>query len=214
MKQDELIKLKELLDNGVITQEEFEQQKEKYFSESKKSGISEKVKIGFAIFAVLIICIAIIGAFTPSQEESGKADGQIVSEEASKADNDVPEAFAGECPVALSASIADNIIGVPELTCNIQNNTDKEILAVKLYFSPRDVYGEEVSTIFTTHELYTDEPIAANGSGVSSWQLLDQEIKSGDIYIYSVYFSDSTEWGNKDAGTNDVKKYGKKVEIH
>lgn len=123
----------------------------------------------------------------------------------------IPEEFSGICPITVAATVADNIIGVPELSCHIMNNTDKEIAAVQMYFVPKDVYGDEVSTIFTTNKIYTDSSMAANGSNTVSWQMLDGEVKTGDVYIYSVYFSDGTEWGDKDSAVSNIKKYAVKI---
>lgn len=123
----------------------------------------------------------------------------------------IPPEFSADCPVELSASVSDNIIGVPELRCVITNRTDKEIAAVKLYFLPKDVYGNDVDSIFTTNQLFTDESIGKKGSCTRSWQMLDDDIKSGEVYIYSVYFADGTEWGDRDASVSKIKKYGVKV---
>ena len=200
---DKLKQLKELLDMGAISQEEFETQKQALMQQEPPK---KKKNIGLiaTIVIVVVICLSIISSVGTESDDS-----QELSQ--TKIENSIPEEFADVCPVDVSSSMYDNIIGVPEVKCTFKNNTDKEIAAVKLYFSPRDVYGEEVNTVFTTHELYTDNPIAAGGSSSKSWQLLDWEIKSGDIYIYSVYFSDGTEWGDKNASVSDVKKYGYKI---
>lgn len=167
------------------------------------------VIIGFCVFVV-------IGAASSASETSDIGTDSYQSDTtASTKDNapSVPEEFAGACPIEVSASIADNIIGVPELGCNIKNKSNKEIAAVKLYFMPVDVYGDEVNTIFTTNELYTDNVIGANASCTRSWQLLDQDVKSGNLYVYSVYFSDGSEWGDKDASLSKIKKYGVKISV-
>ena len=207
---NKLTALKDLMDKGVITQEEFNIQKTQLLnSETKKSKIVKNIGLGIGVFLVIIICISIISA-----NFSG-ADDQVVEKTVTVEPEKtiIPDKFSGECPVEVSGSIYDNIIGVSELSCNIINNTDKEISAVKLYFVPKDVYGEELSGIFSINYLFTDNPIAANGSTKKTWQMLDDEIRSGDVYIYSVYFSDGSEWGNKDATVNDLKKYGYKIQV-
>lgn len=123
----------------------------------------------------------------------------------------IPVEFANKCPIDVSATVADNIIGVPEIECNIKNNTDKEIAAIQFYFMPKDVYGKDVKSVLTNNRMYTDETIAAKGSCTRSWQMLDQEVKSGDLYVYSVYFADGSEWGDKDASVSAIKKYGIKI---
>lgn len=200
---DKLKQLKELLDMGAISQEEFDIQKSELMQEQqpkKKKNIGLIVTISF----VVIICLSLIFGGNSEIEKSKKSSQTNI-------ENSVPEEFSSPCPVSISSSMYDNIIGVPEIKCTFKNNTDKEIAAIKLHFSPRDVYGEEIDNILTTNELYTDNPIAAAGSSSRSWQLLDSQIKSGDLYVYSVYFSDGTEWGNKDASVSDIKKYAYKI---
>ena len=166
----------------------------------------KKKNIGLiiTIIVVAIICLSII--FGTGSENNSAETSQV------KIESQIPKEFEGVCPVEVSTSMYDNIIGVPELKCTFTNKTDKEIAAIKLYFSPKDVYGADVDTIFTTKELYTDNPISAGGSATRNWQLLDSEIKSGEIYVYSVYFSDGTEWGNKSASVSDIKKYAYKIQ--
>lgn len=209
---EKLKKLKDLLDTGAITQEEFEQQKKELFSENNKSPrFSDKAKIIVGIIAVAMVCFAIIGSFVPEDNASHLKNQNNATVQSSLVSN-IPVEFQDNCPISIEAKMYDNIIGVPELSCNITNNTDKEISAIKLYFSPKDVYGEAVNNILAPNQLYTDEPLLAKSSVTKTWQLLDTSIKSGDLYIYSVYFSDGSEWGNKDAATSDIKKYGYKLE--
>lgn len=189
-----------------------------------KCGASAKVKK--PIFKkwwfwalIVFVTIAIIAASSSSEDAktNNNVDSNSTTSNAEQSNStgesqkpSIPEEFAGDFPLEVSASIADNVIGMPELTCNIKNNTDKEIAAVQLYFIPVDVYGEEVNTIFTTNKLYTDKGISAYSSYTSSWSLLDDEIKSGDLYVYSVYYTDGTEWGDKDSSVSRIKKYGYK----
>lgn len=209
---EKLKKLKDLLDAGAITQEEFEQQKKELFSESNKCPrFSDKAKTVVGIIVVAMVCFAIIGSFVPKDNTNNSESPNNTAVQNSTASN-IPVEFRDDCPVAIKTKMYDNIIGVPELSCNVTNNSNKEISAIKIYFSPKDVYGEAVNSIFAPSQLYTDEPILAQSSVTKTWQLLDTSIKSGDLYIYSVYFSDGSEWGNKDAATSDIKKYGYKLE--
>ena len=209
-KADKLTELKELLDKGVITQEDYDTQKAQILSSNiKRQGIIKNIGVGIGIFFVVIICLAIINSNFSLEKEPSIQYSEV--EETVK--NDVPDEFEGEFPVEIAGSIYDNIIGVPELSCSIKNKTDKEISAIKLYFEPRDVYGEELTGIFSTNYLFTDESITPNGSTKESWQMLDTAIKSGDVYIYSVYFADGNEWGNKDATVKQIKKYGYKIKV-
>lgn len=121
--------------------------------------------------------------------------------------------FSGECPIEVVAKVEDNLIGYPELRCTIKNNTDKDIIAYKLYFVPKDVYGEERINWKTTNKLVNDDLLKAGTSSKGSWALLDNLIKKGDLYVYSVTFDDGTSWGDKDAYSTDILKYGKSISV-
>lgn len=202
MNTEQLLNLKKLLDEGAITQEEFDQQKQ-LLMPTKKSKSNIGLIIG--IIAVIIVCISII---------SGNNDNETTTDAQTPAQTEVtntphiPKEFDSNFPITVSGTMYDNIIGVPEISINIKNQTDKNISAIQLYLDPKNVYGETVSNILTTNKLYTDNTIGAGESCEKAWQLLDSEIKSGNVYVYSVYFEDGTEWGNKDASVSDIKKYG------
>ncbi|MBE6605410.1 MAG: SHOCT domain-containing protein [Ruminococcaceae bacterium] len=205
MNADEILKLKKLLDEGVITQEEFEKEKSKYLNKNIKKKNNFGLIIG--IICVFLICCIIVSTNTDT------VDNQNDQTQETLIIQQTPEEFSSEIPISLSGKMYDNIIGVPELSLSITNNTDKNISAIKLYFSPRDVYGEDVTGIFVTNELYTDTTISARSSTTKAWQLLESTIKSGDVYVYSIYFEDGTEWGNKTAALSDIKKYGYKLKV-
>lgn len=204
MDTEALLKLKELKEAGVISEAEYEAEKTKILKKKPKKNI------GFIVGVVLVVslCFSIIAANTGGTPKE--------MEEAKPAQTDapkVPAAFSAEFPLSVSGKMYDNIIGVPELSVSFQNQTDKEISAIKLHLVPQDVYGEELSGIFITRELYTDNPVAPHATDTKTWQLLDSAIKSGDVFVYSVYFADGTEWGNKEAAVSDIKKYGHKLQV-
>ncbi len=179
-------------------------------------GVSLKVKKPIFKrwwFWVLIVFLFIGAISSTGGSDSGSTGGDNAGSVQNQTEPQIPAEFADACPVEVSASISDNIIGVPELSCHITNNTDKEIAAIQFYFFPKDVYGDDVNTIFTTNKLQTDTPIAPQGSCTRGWQLLDQEVKSGELYVYSVYFTDGSEWGDKDASLTKIKKYGVKLSV-
>ena len=169
----------------------------------------KKLPIIVAVLIFLIVMIAAIGSgeTEPSTEETKKPV------KTTAVTTTVPEEYSDSCPVIVSATIEDNIINVPEISCHIKNNTNKDIEAIQFYFVPLDVYGEEVNSIMATNRFYTDNRISAGTSTTQNYQLLDQTIKTGTLYVYSVYFSDGTEWGDKDASTTYIKKYSEKIAV-
>lgn len=163
---------------------------------------------------VAVLVISVVSCSSGGQDSNvTQPEGGIQGSVEQQEKPNVPAEFAQACPIVVTASVEDNIIGVPELNCHVENKSDKEIAAVQLYFIPKDVYGDEVNSIFTTNKLFTDTAIAAGSSNTISYQLLDDEVKTGDLYIYSVYFTDGTEWGDKDTSVSTIKKYGVKITI-
>lgn len=165
----------------------------------------------WVIVGILVIGIASCGSGSESSAENQTTP--TAQTEVKKQEPEIPAEFAEPCPVTISASMYDNIINFPELACEIQNNTDKQIAAVRLYFAPKDVYGEEVQGIFAQNNLQIDDAIAAKSSGKWTWQMLEQEIKAGDVYVYSVYFADGSEWGDRNAVSSKIKKYAMKTSV-
>lgn len=202
---EKLFKLKELLDNGALTTDEYEREKQKVLKSSKYSFASS-LGISISIFIVVVICVSIISSFF--SDNSPKSN---MKPTASNIQKTIPEEFSFDFPLEIKASLYDNILGLPELKCEIKNISSKEILAIKFHFEPRNVYGEKSENIFTTKKLDTDNTILSGETTQLTWQLLDQTIKSGDLYIYSIYFSDGTEWGDKTASESILKKYGFKL---
>ena len=112
--------------------------------------------------------------------------------------------FDGDCGITATAEIGNNIINYPELKITITNTTSKEISAVKFYSVPLDVYGEEIKGWTTQKNLYTDNSIPAGETTTISYQFIEQSVKTVKLYVYSVYFADGSQWGNKDASSTQI----------
>ena len=186
----------------------------------KTQGISKGAFVGISIFLAFFLFVGIINAFDTNtanvnEIESTNTTTAINTEEKKQAEKEakIPAEFADECPVSISVSMYDNIINFPELSCNIKNKTDKEISAIQLYFVPKDVYGEEINGVFAQNKLQCDTPISANGTYTPVWQMIDKTIKSGNLYVYSVYFADGTEWGDRNAPASTIKQYALKMQV-
>ena len=121
--------------------------------------------------------------------------------------------FSGDCGIAVKGEMGTDIIGQPTVTVEITNTSDKDISAIQFYAIPYDVYGEELTGIFTYNKLTTDDTIPAGTSDTRTWQLLDTDVKTVRLYVFSVYFSDGTEWGNKDAGKSTILENALEVQM-
>lgn len=123
------------------------------------------------------------------------------------------EAFEGDCGITASAEMGSSIIGYPELTISITNTTEKEISAIQFYAVPCDVYGDEITGWTSQNKLYTDTAIGVGKSDTITYQFIEDSVKTLKLYVYSVYFSDGTEWGNKDATKSTILSNGASIEV-
>ena len=121
--------------------------------------------------------------------------------------------FDGNCGITATAEIGNNIINYPELKITITNTANKEISAIKFYAVPLDVYGEEIKGWTTQKNLFTDNSIPAGETTTISYQLIEQSVKTVKLYVYSVYFADGTQWGNKDASSNQIINGAPTIEV-
>lgn len=160
------------------------------------------------IFAGLSVIGSLMGANTSSSNSTNEgvsSNSNVVSSAAS--------AFEGDCGISASAEMGSSIIGYPMLTISITNTTEKEISAIQFYAVPYDVYGDEITGWTSQNRLYTDTAIGAGKSDTISYQFIEDSVKTLDLYVYSVYFNDGTEWGDKDAAKSTILNNGAMIEV-
>lgn len=147
------------------------------------------------IIALIVVVIIAVAASVGGETKKGTT-GDTPNETSSvKTD----ERFAGDCGVSVTAEMGASIIDYPTLRVSVSNTSDKEVAAVKFYFVPLDVYGDEITKWTSQNYLYSDTAIPVGGYDSFEYQFIEDSVKKGELYLYSVYFSDGTEWGNKDA---------------
>ncbi len=174
-------------------------------------------RIWFWLLIVFIVIPAIVGIFGSEENDAPSSTSAIAetapssSETSSAADKD--EAFAGDCGISASAEMGSSVIGYPELTVSITNTTNKDISAIQFYAVPCDVYGDEITGWTSQNKLYTDTSIGAGESTSITYQFIEDTVKTVELYVYSVYFADGTEWGDKDATKSAILKNGTIIEV-
>ena len=122
-------------------------------------------------------------------------------------------AFYDDCGVSVSATLSKDILNYAELNISVKNTADKEIAAVKLYAIPQNVYGDEIDSWFAPREILYDTAIPAEGCGCFTHSFLDESVKTVTLYVYSVYFSDGTEWGDRNAKKATILKEAREVNV-
>lgn len=121
--------------------------------------------------------------------------------------------FSGDCGISASGQMGTTIINYPELKISIKNTTNKDIAAISFYAVPYDVYGDEIKGWTTQKKLYTDTAIRAGASTNITYSFIEDSVKTLKLYVYSVYFSDGTEWGDKDALESTILKNGTLIQV-
>lgn len=168
------------------------------------------------IVIVFINLVSSIGSSetTPSVSES-PVQTQVSTEVPQATPTPVakPSVFDGDCGIAAEAELYSSIIGYPELEISIKNTSDKDIAAIQFYFIPCDVYGDVISGWTSQNYLYTDNYISAGSSDSLTYSFIESSIKTAKLYVYSVYFADGTEWGNKDATKSTILEEGLLIEV-
>lgn len=173
----------------------------------------KSIRIKFCILMVLLILI-IAGSLTGCIDISDEISTMNDTSNNTVAPEPKNTAFEGNCGVAASAQMGTDIIGYPTLTISVQNISGKDISAIRFYAVPYDVYGEEIERWITSQRhLYTDDMIRAGQSDQLHYSFIESSIKTIRLYVYSVYFSDGTEWGNKDATKSTILENGTLIEV-
>ena len=124
-----------------------------------------------------------------------------------------PSVFDGDCGITASAEMGTSIIGSPELTVSINNVSGKDISAIRFYVIPYNVYGDELNNWKVENNLCTDTTISAGSSNTIQYQFIENSVKTGKLYVYSVYFADGTEWGDKSATRSTILKSGALIDV-
>lgn len=177
---------------------------------AKNKASSQKKLLSRLIVILAIIVFVAVVAGTSSDSGTGTSNEKGNTQTTL---SKIAEAFDGDCGISASAEMDSNIIGYPSLNISIKNNTDKKIEAIKFYAVPLDVYGDEITYWTSQNKLYTDTEIVAGGSNSISFDFIEGSVKTLELYVYSVYFEDGTEWGDKDATKSNILKYGVPIEV-
>lgn len=181
------------------------------------SNTKKRIWLGVLIIIVAILLIGFVSDSNGQDDQRNGENRRVQSAASSSAADSSTvssrSVFDGDCGVAVSAEMGETIIGLPELTISITNTTSKTISAIQFYAVPLDVYGEEISGWTAQNKLYTDTAIEAGASTSISYQLIEDNVKTVRLYIYSVFFSDGTEWGNREATKSTILKQGMLVDV-
>ena len=165
---------------------------------------------------IVFVFIGVIGSSSANDDtNANNSNSSIANEEQQSkvSSDDKLSVFTGDCGISAVAEMGTDIIGQPTVSVSIKNTTDKDISAIKFYAVPLDVYGEELKGVFSMNNLTTDDTIAAGKSDTRTWQFLDSNVKTIKLYVYSVYFSDGTEWGDREATKSVILKNALEVEV-
>ena len=123
--------------------------------------------------------------------------------------------FTGSCPVNINATYytSDQTLSIKQT-----NQSGKTIVAIKYLIIVYDAYGDVLqqygygaSSLTATYDKFN---INTGVSNTGDWKLNGfSDGKALDIYMFSVYYSDNTEWGSHDLAVSDIKTYAPKTHV-
>ena len=162
------------------------------------------------LIKIVITCFLMITSLTLMACNSGYVS--------SENDHDLPNsstnsAFDTQPQISIVAEMGEDIIGYPKLNATIKNNSSKDIVAIKFYVQYYNVYGEKITSILDANKLYSDNTITSGSTKSLAWTFYENKIKFLDLYLYSVYYSDGTEWGDRNATKSTILSKGWKMRV-
>lgn len=129
--------------------------------------------------------------------------------------SNIPEnsKFGTAPEITAAAQMGESVIGYPTLEIVVTNNSDKDIAAIRFYIINYDVYGKEINNFLTDSILDTDTKIVSGDTEDFLWQFLEQDVKMVKLFVYSVYYTDGSEWGDKDAIKSEILKNAPTINV-
>lgn len=98
-----------------------------------------------------------------------------------------------------------NDSGSGEQVCLTFNNTsDSTVKAIRVLVFPHNVYGEEITDFNNQKQFNTT--IYPNETKMLMCDVSNLMVSEADVYIYSVYYEDGREWGNRKANERLILK--------
>ena len=177
---------------------------------NEKQKIQRKTKNAVLCALISVVLMSFLtGCFPNANSNRNSIEKEIANSKVPS----IQSEFNGDCGIMASAEMGSSIIGLPELTVSVQNVSEKEISAIQFYAVPYDVYGDEIKNWTRQSYLITDTSIGVGESNSVSYQFIEDNIKTVKLYVYSVYFADGTEWGNKDATKSTILNHGVLIEV-
>ena len=100
----------------------------------------------WVIIVVMIIAIAVGSSGDNDTEITETSSNQTIGNKEETTQSKVEDEFSGVCGISATAEMGSSIIEMPTLTVSVSNVSEKEISAIKFYFIPFDVYGDEIKS--------------------------------------------------------------------
>lgn len=172
---------------------------------------------GIIIVVIVFIIVIAVGSSGSGSESDSTTTNTTTSENETVQSNsqvsNKSEKFEGDCGIAATAEMGSSVLDLPELTISIENISDRDISAIKFYVVPYDVYGEEITGLFAENYFSTDDAIGVGKATSVQCVFYNSDVKTAKLYVYSVYFADGTEWGDKEATKSTILKNGAIIEV-
>ena len=77
----------------------------------------------------------------------------------------------------------------------------------------KDDVKKQFFELTRTQKFSTDDAIGVGKSTSVQCVFYNSDVKTAKLYVYSVYFADGTEWGDKEATKSTILKNGAIIEV-
>lgn len=115
--------------------------------------------------------------------------------------------------VTAAANLTYSPNGFPEISVSLHNRTDKELLAAGFYAVPRDRNGNELTDWTARRRFSTDASLKPGVEAAFTFQSIQENVASVELWICSLTFADGTRWGDPDCNPADAMEKGISVPV-
>lgn len=179
-------------------------------SSKTKSVIRKK---GFWIF-ILFAAIIFLSSGSTVFRENGLLKKYFFHKKAENVfEKEKNDGFYGDCGIYAEAKMGKSAVGYPEITIFITNKSDKDISEIYFYAVPCDEKGEKIEGWTRQKNLYSDILINSGKSSCITYNFIEERVKTVNLYVYKVCFSDGSKWGDSYALEADILENSKEIKV-
>ena len=125
----------------------------------------------------------------------------------------VKPSFEKQLAVSIKGEFLSTDDNESQITININNNSNLDILAIEFYVEEFDIYGKKIE--FEDDLCFViDTPIESNCNKSFKHKIKSNNTTKINFYFFSIYYNDNTYWGNKKASKKVILEKGYRLTLN